>query len=297
MLFSGTPKIKNRILKKEKRIKNDMKTMLKKTKQKIRKDLSLSRHVILKRVSINALHASLTVEAAFVVPVFLFAILQILSLFDIYKLQSHIESALHQSARKMAVYGYANEDTGVLSLLYVRGQIKSAVKTEYCLAGMSVAKSKVMENDRIDLVADYQIKPVFFNAPFVGFWVENRCLIRAFTGYDNAKGDISQQDGEELVYITEKGESYHRDYQCSALTVTVSCVPLAEAGNQRNYTGAKYYACTYCGKKAGNVVYITNYGNRYHGTILCRELKRSVMSVPISKVAGRRACKKCEGGG
>lgn len=288
------PKNKNKILKREKRI--IMKNMLKKTKQKIRKDVSLSRHVILKRASINVPHASLTVETACVVPVFLFAVLQILSLFDIYRLQSQIEGALHQSARKMAVYGYANEDAGVLSLIYVRGQINAAVKTEDCLAGISVAKSKIMENDRIDLLADYELKPVFFNAPSVGFCVENRCLIRAFTGYDNTKGDMFSQEGEELVYITEKGESYHRDYQCSALSVSVSCVPFSEAGSKRNYTGAKYYACTYCGDKAESVVYITNYGNRYHSTILCRELKRAVMSVPISKVAGRRACKKCGGG-
>ena len=52
----------------------------------------------------------------------------------------------------------------------------------------------------------------------------------------------------------------------------------------------------YCGGKENEgTVFITDYGNRYHTSLNCGELKRTVRSVtlPEAEEAGLRACKKC----
>ena len=50
--------------------------------------------------------ASMTVEACLVLPLFLFAFLNIISIVEIYRLQGNMSAAMHDTARQMAVYGY-----------------------------------------------------------------------------------------------------------------------------------------------------------------------------------------------
>lgn len=267
------------------------------------KKTKLQTRTLLKRASTNTFKASLTVETACVVPVFLFAVLQILSLFDVFRMQVQTEAALHQTAREMAVYAHATGEMEGFSVLYAQTKVISYIGKEELekmpiskgLGGLSLLNSHIMEKECIDLVATYQVSPVFSYMGFQNFMVANRCVVRAFTGYDNTGTQNLPPAEEELVYITEKGEVYHRDYHCSALSVSVRCVAYTNVQRERNLDGEKYRACPYCGKNPGGSVYITDYGNRYHSTILCHELKRCVMTVPISEVGGRRACMLCGG--
>ena len=62
----------------------------------------------------------------------------------------------------------------------------------------------------------------------------------------------------------------------------------------RNNDGSKYYPCEYCaGKIAAGDVFITDYGNRYHGKVDCAGLKRKIYTIPISEVGARRPCSDC----
>jgi hypothetical protein len=58
-----------------------------------------------KRMS-SFLNASMTVEACFVLPFFLFAFLNIISIIDIYRLQGNMSAAMHATEKTMAVYAY-----------------------------------------------------------------------------------------------------------------------------------------------------------------------------------------------
>ena len=61
-----------------------------------------------------------------------------------------------------------------------------------------------------------------------------------------------------------------------------------------NTSGKSYQACELCGKNNFvSAVYITSYGTKFHTTINCSGLKRTVKSVPLSEVEGKGACSKC----
>lgn len=101
------------------------------------------------------------------------------------------------------------------------------------------------------------------------------------------------EDGQ-IVYITEKGTVWHSDYQCSYLQLSIQYVQYSELQNMRNEGGGKYHKCEQCVYgQAMNGVYITSYGNRYHNSLNCSSLKRTIRAVHKSEVAGRGGCSKC----
>ena len=69
---------------------------------------------------------------------------------------------------------------------------------------------------------------------------------------------------------------------------------VTEVGKKLNEDEKHYTSCEYC-KDSGfvTVVYITNYGDRYHTTIKCRGLRRYVKSVLLSEIEGVQPCSKC----
>lgn len=246
--------------------------------------------------------ASVVVEAAVVLPIFLFAMMQLLSFLDVLRLQTNIEAQIHQNARQMAVYAHAGSAGPTFSKLYVKGNVIASLGTDYLnnaplaggAAGISFATSKIMEKECIDLIALYRIEPYFSAANFQKFQSFSRCKIRAFTGYDTIHGNIYEAS-EQLVYVTERGRAYHTDRNCPHISVSVQAMKLSELSGKRNYDGGKYYSCSSCKKKGsvGDIVYVTNYGTLYHSRITCSKLKRSVKVIPISQVDGRKACGRC----
>lgn len=257
--------------------------------------------------------ASMTVEACLVLPLFLFAFLNIISIVEIYRLQGNMSAAMHDTARQMAVYGYeyrqirggsagAAESLG-LTYLYAAGKIRTKLGTAYLdnapIAGGTSSicwlRSSVMQQDDcIDLIAEYRIEPP---VPLMGYrqrTMFNRMRTRAWTGYDGAvNGTDSSVTQEEIVYITPDGGVFHRSRACSYLKLSIAAASKSFLDTQRNQDGDKYYPCGECGRYCGSTVYITDYGNRYHATLGCSGLKRTVMAVPITETGSRGACSKC----
>ena len=126
--------------------------------------------------------------------------------------------------------------------------------------------------------------------------VEGRYYGHAWTGYDLTDGFENEEITEEMVYVTERGEKYHRDIDCRYLHVSARSVGFEEAKGLRNKDGSRYGACEYCGEGiAGGNVFITDYGNRYHSRVDCAGLKRKIYTIPISEVGGRGPCSGCGG--
>lgn len=256
----------------------------------------------------------MTLEAAFVLPFFLFAVINILFTVNIIGAQSRINAALHQTGNKMAFAGYVYERTvgsvlpdslaGVaMTHAYARGAVLEYVGRSYlnssCVVGgtdgISFAGSSIMEQgDIIDLRVSYRVKPFSEVMGFKGFSMTQRYYGKAWTGYDVTQyvSDTKQED--PMVFITETGTVYHLDRNCAYLNPSVESVPAITVDGRRNQSGGKYYPCETCGAGTGvGQVYVTKQGSSYHSRIGCSALKRTIYTVPLSQVGGRGRCSKC----
>lgn len=258
--------------------------------------------------------ASMTVEAAFALPFFLFFMMQIMSAMNMIGLQSRFNAALHQTGNKMAFAGYAcGKMAGdvmpdglasvALTQVYAGSQITDYVGKVYldksCVkngaAGISYAGTSIMEHhDVIDLCVSYRVRPMFSLMGFEEFGMSQRYYGHAWTGYDVEEGISDFTEEDPMVYITETGTAYHTERSCTYLNPSVQSVSASAVESSRNQSGGKYYPCEICGKKnlLGNV-YITNQGSSYHSSVTCSGLKRTIYTVPLSEVNGRRRCSKC----
>lgn len=256
---------------------------------------------------------SMTLEAAFALPFFLFAVLNILFAVNIIGTQSRISAALHQVGNKMAFAGYAYENTvggalpeGLASVAlssgYARAQVIAGVGSGYladsCVkggaSGLSFLGSSVMEEgDIIDLRVSYYVKPFVELLGFKGFLMSQRYYAKAWTGYDASDSVSDMKADDPMVFITETGTVYHLNRDCTYLNPTVEAVSVGAVKNQRNASGAKYAPCGLCGAFSEDEVYITHYGSSYHSQLNCPGLKRTIYTVPLSEVGGRGRCSKC----
>ena len=288
---------------------------------------------------INLRKASMTVEAALVVPFFLFFFMNVLTAFDILRLQSNITAAMHQTGNRIAIHRFEavyaedviagvatamdssasesdNAEHGnpvyntlldAASVMYAQLAVVDYLGTDYLdhspvvggSGGLSFVASEISgEHEIVDLVCTYQVKPLFGLVSFSPFRMENRYFGHAWVGYEGGfrqkkKGKVE----EETVYITETGRAYHRSRSCTYLDLSIFQTTLSAARLDRNKSGAIYHPCEHCGGKPteGDTVYTTDYGNRYHNSLNCSGLKRTITEIPLSKVGGRHACSKCGG--
>ena len=244
----------------------------------------------------------MTVEAAFVLPLFIFCMAQVLYVFDMIRLQSNMTAALHEAgdAGLAEIIGSA-----ALSETWVRSSTVSYLGKEYldgtCLEGgagsISYLQSSILAGtDEIDLIADYRIKPFLEIFGLSGIPVQSRYYSHAWVGYDVGGEPDDHDDSEETVYITESGTVYHRSRDCTYLRPSAQTVDASVLSAVRNRSGSKYYPCEICHPSGRGPVVITRDGNRYHSSVSCPGIKRTVREVPLSSVEGKMpACSKCGG--
>lgn len=213
------------------------------------------------KASCRPLPASMTVEAALVLPLFLFAVVNLLSLILMFRTFSAEEGKLHQAGRELSMLAYGQESS---------------------------------ESD-IRLVKVSTVKPLFPVAGFPTSAVVNGCVMHKWIGYDLSRGGGDEAaDREELVYITQSGTVYHRERSCKYLNPSIQLIAREQAQNGENESGKRYTPCRSCGG-AGELVYVTAGGERYHSTVTCSGLKRTISSVTLTEAiaAGRHACSGC----
>ena len=271
------------------------------------------------------LPASATVEAALVIPLYIYAVLAVVYVIQMTGIQSTMYKAVYDSTRQLARYAYAvdkSEDTSesdkenIKNLTALTGGAKAAVTSvlarQYLLknlpkdyekqnkiqggtAGIQVhaAFSKEADNE-ICLKVTYRL-----NNPFDVFGIDavkitQQCSSAAWIG--RAAGeDGADKDSSVRVYITTQGTVYHKSRACTYLNPSIRQVTQEQLDTARNSSGAKYYLCERCGRRGTDRIYITDYGYRYHYDRNCSGLKRSILCVPLSEVQDRSPCSKCSG--
>ncbi len=263
--------------------------------------------------SLKKLKGSMTVEAALVLPLFLFAMIALIYMTEVIRFSANLQTAMSETAREASVYSYPfKELTGKSSIGGAAGSkimgaagaravvlerlgedyiVKSPVKEGS--GGISFVHSDVLKDEMIDLAAVWRTDIPFIPDELRSFKIIDRARVRAFTGYDNTHGSEDESEEEDtIVYVTDYGRVYHRSRACSHLKLSISSVKKSEVGSKRNEYGAKYYKCEYCGDKASTAYFITTDGDRYHTSRTCPGLKRTIHEVYLSET-DLPACSDC----
>ena len=253
--------------------------------------------------------ASLTVEAAVVLPVFLVCMALVLQYGNVYRCAVNLSGAMTQAGEEMAVASYLSEyeeDGGGGDILGIIAGSAYASARIYSLAGDlspvrsdSLLLSSFMEkDDRIDLVMTYKVKSPVGMIRVPGSVFLQRVSVRGWVGRAGSSGG-ADEDGHghdhDMVYVAENGVVYHKDRNCTHIKLSIQPVSLEDAKRMRNEYGGKYYPCEKCGKHAAGAVFITKDGNRYHSSLDCPGLKRTISCIHLDEAGNLRPCSKCGG--
>ena len=265
----------------------------------------------------KACRGSMTVEAAIALPIFLFFFLNILWIIEIYRLHSILLSSLREVGRELSIYAYAydkivqeEEDAGLeafienvtFSYLYVKGRVEEQAGADYLDSsplvggsqGISYLDSSILQQDDIiDLTASYAVSPFIGIAGFRPAAFYSRYYGRAWTGYD-VEGKNGEKAQVEYVYVAENAQVYHMERSCSHISLSIREINLAETEKIKNEYGEKYTSCEICVKDGEWSVYITPTGNRYHQSLECSGLKRTIMTMPRPEAERHyKLCSRC----
>lgn len=238
--------------------------------------------------------ASMTVEAALILPIFLFAMILVGYLGQMIRCQDEVQSALTRLAREASAEYGVYESSLLKSKAYYIAKLNSYISGS---AGkVTLFQSHFLEeNDEIDLVAVYQMSTPFSIMGLGNFRFRQRVHTRAFTGVDRRSKENIQEDC--IVYVTDTGRVYHRTLECNYLRLSISKVLYRDLENLRNDSGGKYKSCERCTKgrelTGNDVIWITNYGDRFHTSGSCSGLKRNIREIRLSEVGSRPPCSKC----
>ena len=254
-------------------------------------------HLIMERASSFTSKGSITLEAAFVIPLFFFAILCMMYLFEIMSIQSSLRCGLQSIGKELAEEAYVtpiflpNRVKRDLVEIIGEDRLNRSLVADGA-DGLSCSYSKTnLLTGVIELNVRYQLEiPVLmFRLPIRTY--EERLRIKGWNGLAEDGGNGVT---DELVYVTEHGTVYHKSLSCTYLELSIRAITRMKLYNERNESGEIYYTCEKCGDLSREmVVYITDYGNRYHTSLNCSGLKRSIHVIWLSEVNGLGGCSKC----
>ena len=273
------------------------------------------------------LKASLSIEAALILPVFIYAVMAVMSVINFIGTELRVREALYNTAMSLAKYEYAYETVKANTDINLEELEDSSFITYLIGTGIEIGASKVMvvdyigedwldksyisggasglkfwysdilnEQGIIDLVVTYELRNPYDIFGLLKLPVTSRARVRVWKGDKSIYASSGEED-EKYVYITENGLVYHTDSDCTYIKRQIMQSSISDIAQKRNDSGAKYYKCDKCRKegKISENVYFTRYGTRYHSDKNCSELERGIIKVKLSDVSDRDICSKCKG--
>ncbi len=242
--------------------------------------------------------ASLTAEAALVFPVFFFAIYMFWQCFLLLLFQMSVCHEVSQAAMNYAHLGYperkAEEENVDISWLYLPLLWNAAPENERVEQMLVLCIPEEDGSIRVDISYRFICEAVFF----VRMELPVQQTLRFYPYLGETDPDLfSEEEMEQtvdIVYMTEHGTVYHESRACVYLTVTVRKVAADGVGAERNSSGGKYSECSRCREDAGGTwVYVSASGRKYHWSLDCPTIRRTVLEKSREEVAGVPACHKC----
>lgn len=252
---------------------------------------------------------SASVEAAIVLPVFIFAMLGIVSVAGAIQTRGIVYEGLHETALYLAEYSFLDrqikdgadvgEEAGLISngLSAVTANAKlgeyiddGGLVERYVdggMAGLRIVQAELKSDDLIYIKLLYDLH---IEVPIIGdirIPCEERIRQRAYLGYDRENDDDSEGT---YVYVAENGQVYHSSRSCYHIRLTIRQVsPTAAARECEGLSG-----CSLCARYSGRgTLYVTQSGDRYHFSLECPGLKRTIYRVKKDDCGGLPPCSEC----
>lgn len=261
-------------------------------------------------MKLKNLDASFTIEATFVLPIFLFCSLMFLTFFHLFYIQNTIQGAILDASRELSQELYKKEKE-LNPSVYIKKQLDVRKFPVFCIKGgkngISCNQSSI-NGDWIDLIVEYKI---IFVIPFLGeqtLPMVQRVKIRGFVGLKELRDFIEKSTGntneldkdmeEKLVYMAQNGVVYHTNRDCSHIKLKIESLFYQGIERKRNAAGGKYTSCHICVKNqklVGNsTIYYAMDGERYHIDLNCGGLKRTIIQVKKDMLQNISLCIRCE---
>ena len=146
----------------------------------------------------------------------------------------------------------------------------------------------------------YQEKIPFFSGVFGGMEMNIAAQRRKWIGLDgklqsDADGDSSNVETEPMVYVGAGMGRYHLLRDCHYISNQYTAVSVAEAEARRTSDGHRVRPCNSCKPDAAGAgtVYVTAEGEHYHRSPSCIAMVSYVRKVPLREVEHLGACSYC----
>ena len=255
-------------------------------------------HLLRERASAFTLCGTITLEASIATAIFFFGTLCLIGIFEIMVMRIEVKSALHAVAKEVAVNVCVRPEIPISEMEEKLVEIIGKERLERSLVvggskGFDCSNSKKYWDTTImELSVRYrmEIPILMFRVPLI--LKEEVIRVKGWTGYEEKMSDSVETF---MVYVTDYGEVYHKDKSCTYLELSVKVSTKEEVKEVRNQSGAKYKECSKCKENRDDKQsrYITDYGEKYHFSLDCKGLKRTIYAMPLSDIKGMGGCSKC----
>ena len=270
--------------------------------------LSIWSHLCRRRTisHISLRKASLTLEAALALPLFLMACLSIIYLMHILTFQTSIQMQMQKYAHQINTHAYIVQNSNTpISAPYVQyicnsGELKKLfhhVYTRHGNVSYSLAKTAVdKQKDICNIVITYNIVIPFLPDNILTIPMIQNCQFKLFTGDPEQKnGSVSSKK----VYLTAMGSVYHTNKYCTYLRKYSDLISKNSLQEYEKQSGKKLHLCRSCKKltitEQNPVLYISSTGNAYHYSRDCYYLTSHIYEYKYEDVKEiYPLCSRCE---
>jgi len=273
------------------------------------------------------INASLTLEAALVLPLFLFAMSLLILPLKMMDTSRKMQSVAEAVCKDAATYAYtadrlknggksvressdgeentlAGEIAGMLTGnalgLYAANLAKKKAEDEHIQNLLAVRSNCMGDGETITISLDYTYALPFSVFGLPGVPQSVTASRRAWIGRekeDEDQEEETEEEDDEIVYVGKGSTRYHLSRTCHYLFNDLKTLPFSSVSSERNAGGGKYHACPRCAKGVtGGNIYILPSGTAYHADPNCSAITAYVKAVRKSTVEYLGPCHYCGGG-
>ncbi len=267
--------------------------------------------------------ASLTIEAAIALPLFIFMMFILIFPLKIMEQERRLQNTAEYVGKQLASAEYIKaagtkllkkdseaesyletalngiEEGAALGIILAKAAENKNIVMPYFSDDTVVFSGESQDMFRAELIYDIRLPISAYSLSGIRrSTVVNR---RAWTGADGGRGrskyggddSTDEADEDRIVYLGKTSTVYHDDPNCHYLSNVMQTGNASDMEALRNESGGKYHACPSCRPGSSGTVYYFASGTAYHSSEHCKAITAYSRTAHLSEVGGMRACSYC----